>query len=69
MFDPNLMRVLHPHGDEMVPMRLESPSSSHDPAASDPEREWARHGRVYVCDCGEKVTVMPQHREEIPPRQ
>ncbi|MEO7117437.1 MAG: hypothetical protein ABIZ34_00545 [Candidatus Limnocylindrales bacterium] len=65
MFDPNLMRVLHPHGSEMVPMRL---VSSHDPAGSDPEREWAKHGRVYVCDCGEKVTLQPQHQEEIPPR-
>jgi hypothetical protein len=62
MFDPGMIRLFHPHGDELHPMRPRS--TQHDPAGSDPEREWLRHGRVYECECGTQVTVLPEHAEE-----
>jgi hypothetical protein len=61
MIDLNAIRLLHPHGDRMVPMNPRQ--EQHDPSASDPEREWLRHGRVYACECGEEVAVVPAHTE------
>lgn len=64
MYDPFAMRVMHPHGGEMRVMRLTR--ESHDPAASDPEREWIKNGRVYEYDCGEKIVIMPEHVPSAP---
>jgi hypothetical protein len=63
MIDLNMLHLLHPHGDRDVPMR----PRPHDPAETDPEREWSKHGRVYECECGETVTVLPAHPEGTRP--
>jgi hypothetical protein len=60
MFDPGMIRLMHLHGDTPHPMR---PRDPHDLAGLDPEREWAKHGRVWACDCGDVVTVVPDHVE------
>ena len=45
---------------------LEPTSGHHDPAAHDPEREWAT-GTIYVCRaCGEEVLVSPADSPEDP---
>lgn len=48
------LRVEHQHADGS--WGVLEPRDAHDPASSDPEREWAR-GHVYVCPCGEEVRV------------
>lgn len=63
MFDPFSMRVMHPHGDEMVEMRRRE---VHDAAEHDPERDWIKHGHVYECACGEKVIIAPDHSQPEP---
>ncbi len=57
MIDLKTLQMLHMHGDRPVPME----HRPHDAAEIDPEREWVKHGEVYACDCGERVTVLPEH--------
>jgi hypothetical protein len=66
MYDPSMVRLLHPHGDGS---HEEMRRSAHDPAASDPEREWLRHGTVYECPCGERVVVAAAPEEPGPGRE
>jgi hypothetical protein len=49
------MQIQHRHNDgAWSPLQ----PAHHDPAAHDPERDWA-HGAVYVCEsCGEEVRVI-----------
>ena len=52
------MEIQHRHNDgAWSPLQ----PAHHDPAAHDPERDWA-NGAVYVCtSCGEEVRVMQRH--------
>jgi hypothetical protein len=49
--------VMHRHGNDWV--KLEQ-RRAHDPAETDPERDWP-NGVVYACPkCDEQVVVIPQ---------
>jgi len=59
------LRVQHRHSDGTWGS-LEPTGEHHDPAAHDPEREWAK-GTIYVCRaCGEEVLVSPADSPEDP---
>ena len=60
MYDLGTVRLLHLHGGRPVEMKRKD---AHDVAGLDPEREWVKHGRVWACDCGDYVTVVPDHVE------
>jgi hypothetical protein len=50
------LRIQHRHSDGTWGS-FEPTSGHHDPAAHDPEREWAT-GTIYVCkSCGDEVLV------------
>jgi hypothetical protein len=52
------LRVRHRHSDGSWGA-LDAQPSHHDPAAHDPERDWA-NGTIYVCrTCDEEVQIGP----------
>ena len=59
-----LLQFEHSHGDnDWHGMHEVTPA--HDPAASDPEREWGRH-RIFRCDsCSEEIRVeVPEEKQQ-----
>jgi hypothetical protein len=59
-----LFRIEHQHSDGTWSTLEAVGSDSHDPAGSDPEREWER-GHVYVCTaCEERVRLLGPMPEE-----
>ena len=57
MFNIDVARVMHRHGDEWAEM---SPVADHSPDARDPERRLIAGARVYRCGgCDEEVQVTP----------
>ncbi|HEY6057924.1 MAG TPA: hypothetical protein VIV06_07815 [Candidatus Limnocylindrales bacterium] len=67
MINPDIVRLLHRHGDSWT--RL-NPVEHHSPADHDPERDWSRRGRLFRCDsCDEEVLIVPEGAERpIEPR-
>jgi hypothetical protein len=59
MFDLASLRLMHPHGDEMVPMLEVSRQTFHDSAEFDSERDFLRSGmRIFQCTrCKELVHI------------
>ena len=58
MFDPADVRLMHPHGDEMVAMLEVSRQSFHDSSEFDPERDYLRGARIFECPrCKEQVHI------------
>jgi hypothetical protein len=58
MFNPATVRLMHPHGDEMVPMVEVPREGPSDAATFDVERELLRGARVFRCPvCEERVHV------------
>lgn len=60
MFNIDLARMMHRHGDEWAEM---NPVEDHSPDARDPERRLLRGEQVYRCDrCDEEIRfIPPQH--------
>jgi hypothetical protein len=59
------LRIQHRHSDGTWGS-LEPTSEHHDPAAHDPEREWAE-GTIYVCKaCGDEVLVSAADNPDDP---
>ena len=58
------LRIEHRHDDGSSAVM--EPRDAHDAAAADPERQWDR-GHVYVCACGEEITVSGPDEAAEPP--
>ena len=59
-----LFRVEHQHNDGTWSTLEAVEHDPHDPAESDPERDWDR-GHVYVCtSCQERVRVLGLRHED-----
>lgn len=57
------LQLQHRHADGSW---AEMQAADHDPASSDPEREWA-NGQIFVCKaCGEEVRVSHAADEPFP---
>jgi hypothetical protein len=57
VFNIEMARLKHRHGDEWVEM---SPVAAHSPDARDPERRLLAGARVYRCEgCDEEMQVTP----------
>ena len=68
MFDLNRYEELmlrHRHADGSWGPLEPAPDTSHDAAASDPERSWD-DARLYVCACGEQVQVRVRDQQARP---
>jgi hypothetical protein len=67
--DPRLLsmefQLRHRHGDgDWAPMRREP----HDPAQTDPERDWA-NGEIFRCTrCDDQIQIVHEHAEDRGPR-
>lgn len=56
MFNIDLARMMHRHGDKWMEM---VPHDAHSPEARDPERRLLRGEQVYKCEgCDEEVRIM-----------
>ena len=57
MFNLDIARLTHRHGDEWYEM---TPISSHSPDPQDPERRLLAGERAYRCSaCDEEITIKP----------
>lgn len=58
MFNLEMDRLMHRHGDEWLEM---TPVADRSPDARDPERRLLRGERVYRCTgCDEEIQVVPK---------
>lgn len=58
MFNLDMDRLMHRHGDEWMEMH---PVAPHSPDELDPERQLLKGKRVYRCiGCDEEMQIMPK---------
>jgi hypothetical protein len=67
VLDLKTLRLLHPHGDDLVPLETSEGSPHHDPAAHDIERGEGWWRRVMRCTtCNEVVVLEGQLIGDVP---
>lgn len=63
MFDFENLKLLHSHGDELVPM-VEKTGDHHDAASHDAERDISWYRRVFRCTTCDEDVVLESRRPE-----